>query len=253
LQSKNHIGTSGWSYRHWKSCFYTDVAQNNWLAHYASQFNSVEINASFYRLQSPETLHKWREQTPDDFRFSIKANRYLTHTKRLINPVDSVLIEKQHAQHLQPKLACVLWQLPKNLTKDISKLQHFMGALSHWQVVNHVIEFRHRSWFDDETANILTAHNTAVCVSDAADWPMWLKVTNNCIYIRLHGHTQTYASRYTTTQLKEWVKRIKNLMRQHSIQQKNVWIYFDNDAECAAVHNAIELQKLTSKLSDISS
>ena len=238
LRKQIHIGTSGWSYGHWKHCFYADVSQKRWLAHYATLFNTVEINASFYRLQSPETLQKWHDQTPDDFRFSMKANRYLTHTKRLNNPLDSVLIEKQHAQHLQSKLACVLWQLPKNFNKNIDRLQTFISALSHWNEVKHVIEFRHASWFDDETASYLAEGDIAICVSDAADWPMWFKTSDDFIYIRLHGHTQTYASRYTTSQLRKWAGRVKH--------HNNVWVYFDNDAECAAVDNAIELQKLIS-------
>ena len=215
------------------------MAKKNWLPHYATLFNTVEVNASFYRLQSPETLQKWCEQTPDDFRFSLKANRYLTHTKRLLNPLDSVLIEQQHARYLQPKLTCVLWQLPKNQTKDIHKLQNFSVALAHWDDVHHVIEFRHSSWFDDETEKLLASRNIAVCASDAADWPMWLITTSDFLYIRLHGHTRTYASHYTKPQLQQWARRAKHC--------ENVWIYFDNDAECAAIDNAIELQKLTSK------
>jgi len=243
-----HIGTSGWSYQHWKNCFYSEVAQKDWLAYYATHFNTVEINASFYRLQSAETLQKWREQTPSDFRFSLKANRYLTHTKRLNNALDSVLLEKQHAQHLHSKLAMVLWQLPKNLAKDINKLQRFLDALKHWSDIQHVIEFRHSSWFDEQTANLLSAQNHAICISDSADWPMWLNATGGCIYIRLHGHTQTYASPYSAAQLKEWMQRIRKLMKQGAIQPENIWIYFDNDAECAAVDNAIELQNLTTTL-----
>lgn len=238
MKSKIHIGTSGWSYAHWKTCFYEGVAQKNWLTHYATLFKTVEINASFYRLQSAETFQKWCDQTPDDFRFSLKANRYLTHTKRLNNPLDSVLIEKQHAQYLQPKLACVLWQLPKNQAKDMPKLQNFVAALTHWQEVFHVIEFRHESWFDDETKEILVSHNAVSCISDAADWPMWLTISNDLLYIRLHGHTQTYASKYTKSQLQQWAEHIKH--------HNNAWVYFDNDAECAAVKNAIELQKLIS-------
>jgi len=237
VKTNIHIGTSGWSYPHWKSCFYAEVTKNNWLTHYATQFNTVEINASFYRLQSPETYQKWCEQTPDDFRFSLKANRYLTHTKRLNNPIDSVLIEKQHAQHLQPKLACVLWQLPKNQSLDMFKLQCFLAALAHWKEVNHVIEFRHESWFNEKTEKLLISHNTVPCVSDAADWPIWLTISSGLLYVRLHGHTQTYSSHYTTPQLRQWAERISG--------HKNSWIYFDNDAECAAIKNAIKLQKLT--------
>lgn len=235
-----HIGTSGWSYPHWKSCFYAKVSRQDWLKYYASQFDSVEINASFYRLQSSDTFHHWVNQTPSTFRFCLKANRYLTHTKRLNNPDKSIPIEKQHAQYLQPKLAIVLWQLPKSLEKNIIKLQNFISALSQWQQVRHTIEFRHNSWFDTETADLLTASNVAACISDAADWPIWLQTTTDFVYLRLHGHTHTYRSKYSTNNLKNWAQRIS----QWGDDNKQVWVYFDNDAACAAVQNAIELQRL---------
>lgn len=235
-----YIGTSGWSYPHWISCFYGDVSRNNWLNYYASCFNSVEINASFYRLQSPDTYHHWVEQTPSAFRFCLKANRYLTHTKKLNNPEHSIPIEKQHAQHLQPKLALVLWQLPRTLAKNAEKLQNFINALSQWQEVRHTIEFRHKSWFTTEIAEMFTSNNIASCISDAADWPIWLQATTDFVYIRLHGHSHTYRSKYSTPSLKKWATRII----QWNHDNKEVWVYFDNDATCAAVENAIELQRL---------
>ena len=238
--SKLFIGTSGWSYAHWKECFYSGVPRKNRLNHYAIQFNSVEINASFYRLQTPEIFSKWHDSTPNNFYFCIKANRYLTHTKKLGNPNESIVIEKEHARHLQKKLAVVLWQLPKNRTKNLNKLITFVNSLSLWRDVRHTIEFHHPSWFEDETVQLLKKHNIAMCVSDAADWPMWVQTSANFIYVRLHGHSQTYVSPYNTSQLRQWSEHIKNWL----VEDLDVYVYFDNDAQCAAPRNALELQRL---------
>lgn len=235
-----NIGTSGWSYQHWKHCFYQGNARKDWLEFYAERFPAVEINASFYRLQTPKTLHNWYKQTPPNFKFAIKANRYLTHNKKLQDAQPSVLIEKNHTMALGEKLAVVLWQLPAGMKKDLSRLQHFIDALSQWPEVPHTLEFRHASWFDDETANCLMQAGIAVCQSDAATWPIWRQVSSNLVYIRLHGHTRTYASSYSTQELEQWAKRISNWLN----QDKNVHVYFDNDAECAAPFNALVLLEL---------
>ena len=145
LSSNSYIGTSGWKYQHWKPRFYQDIPKSRWLSYCASQFNSVEVNSTFYRLQSEKTFQRWYQETPDDFRFTIKANRYLTHTKRLRNAVDSINLEKQHAHALGDKLAVVLWQLPGNFSININRLNHFLEALKRWDSVRHTIEFRHNS------------------------------------------------------------------------------------------------------------
>ncbi|MDX1810706.1 MAG: DUF72 domain-containing protein [Gammaproteobacteria bacterium] len=234
------IGTSGWSYQHWKDSFYPHIAQKDWLGFYAEQFNSVEINGSFYRLQSPETYQHWYQATPADFRFSLKANRYLTHRKRLLEPEKSVALEKEHAQHLQNKLAVVLWQLPANFKKNIPRLKQFLLALANWPEVRHTIEFRHTSWFDDETIHLLKQHRIAICQSDAADWPLWNAVSGNVVYLRLHGHTQTYVSSYAKTSLVHWAKKIIDWQQ----QEKSIYVYFDNDAFGHAPQNAKALVHL---------
>ncbi|MGY6276557.1 DUF72 domain-containing protein [Methylomonas sp. MgM2] len=234
------IGTSGWSYAHWRDCFYRGVPRRDWLKFYAERFSALEINASFYRLQSPETYRKWYEQTPADFRFALKANRYLTHNRKLLTPEASVLIEKQHAEALGEKLAAVLWQLPGNLKKDLPRLQGFIEALQTWNEVRHALEFRHPSWFDDETADCLTQANIAVCQSDAETWPIWPRITADLVYLRLHGHARTYASSYGDLELAEWAGCIAGWLA----LGKDVHVYFDNDAECAAPFNALTLQGL---------
>ena len=191
-------------------------------------------------MQNPGTFKKWFDETPATFRFALKANRYLTHNKKLLDPLPSVLIEKNHAEALGEKLAVVLWQLPGRLKRDLGRLKNFIDALQQWHEVRHSIEFRHESWFDDETADCLAQADIAVCLSDAKSWPMWDRITANLVYIRLHGHTRTYASSYSTYELADWAQ----LVDQWSRQGKEVHVYFDNDAECAAPFNAFGLQTL---------
>ncbi|MCK9636510.1 MAG: DUF72 domain-containing protein [Methylobacter tundripaludum] len=234
------IGTSGWSYQHWHDCFYTGVARKDWLKFYAERFSAVEVNGTFYRLQSPATFKKWFDETPATFKFALKANRYLTHNKKLLDPEPSVLIEKNHAVALGEKLAVVLWQLPGLLKKDLLRLRGFIDALQQWPEVRHSIEFRHVSWFDDEVAAKLAQAEIAVCMSDAETWPMWDCVTSNLVYIRLHGHARTYASSYSNPELAYWAERITEWLN----EGREVHVYFDNDAECAAPFNALALRAM---------
>ncbi|MGZ4955309.1 MAG: DUF72 domain-containing protein [Methylobacter sp.] len=239
-----YIGTSGWSYPDWQQHFYTGIARKNWLKFYAEHFSAVEINGTFYRLQSPDTFKKWFDETPAAFRFALKANRYLTHNKKLLDPKPSVLIEKNHAKALGDKLAVVLWQLPGLLKKDPARLEQFIDALQQWPEVHHSIEFRHISWFDDQTADCLAQAEIAVCLSDAKTWPMWDCISSSLVYIRLHGHTQTYVSSYSNSELAYWAERIALWID----QGKKVHIYFDNTAECAAPFNALDLQAMLKNL-----
>lgn len=237
---KIHIGTSGWSYQHWQHTFYSGIPRKDWLKFYARHFSAVEINATFYRLQNTSTFARWHEQTPPLFRFAIKANRYLTHNRKLKDPEAPIVTEKNRASALQQKLAVVLWQLPKAWSKNISRLQAFLQALHGWREVRHCLEFRHPSWFDAETTACLAEAGIANCISDAADWPVWEQTTTDLVYIRLHGHRQTYVSSYSHEELHIWAEKI----RRWSEQGRQIHIYFDNDAQGAAPENALTLQFL---------
>lgn len=235
-----YIGTSGWNYRSWKDSFYQGAPQKTWL-HFASErFTGIEINATFYRLQDRHTFVRWHKETARDFRFAMKGNRFLTHNKKLTDPLPSLRLERERAQALGDKLAVVLWQLPRTLRKNIERLDTFANALKHWTKVRHAIEFRHTSWFDDEMVELLARHDLAVCQSDAADWPLWDVVTTDLVYIRLHGHTRTYASAYSRAQLKGWAAKIRRWLA----ERREVHVYFDNDAEGAAPFDAMKLVEL---------
>ena len=234
------VGTSGWNYEIWRDAFYHGQPRTRWLALCAQRFSAVEIDATFHRLQRRETLQRWRDETPRDFRFAIKANRYLTHNKKLLEPLPAVVLERSRAAGLGAKLSVVLWQLPHNLHRNLDKLDRFARALKRWRSVRHAIEFRHESWFDDQTAGCLQEHRIAVCQSDAADWPRWDAVTTDLVYVRLHGHAATRASAYSDADLRGWARRVRRW--QH--ERREVHVYFDNDARGYAPRNAVRLIEL---------
>jgi uncharacterized protein YecE (DUF72 family) len=236
------IGTSGWNYPAWRENFYRGVPQKLWLQFCAERFTAVEVNATFYRLQRRETFADWRARTPARFRFAIKANRYLTHNRKLIEPLPSIRIERDHAAALGDRLAAVLWQLPANFHCDLNRLERFARALRYWRKVRHAIEFRHPSWFVDDIAGCLRAHGIAVCQSDAADWPLWDAVTTDLVYVRLHGHSATYASGYAGRTLNSWARRIERWRG----EGREVHVYFDNDARGRAPIDALRLMHLLS-------
>lgn len=237
MPGKAYIGTSGWNYRTWRDDFYGDTPQKQWLAFCAERFTAIEVNGTFYRLQPKSTYKKWRDETPDEFPFAIKGHRYVTHNKKLLDSEEPVIRCRDSASPLGERVTAVVWQLPAFLKKDIERLEKFVRALRHWETTRHAVEFRHKSWFDGEVAECLSDHAVAVCMSDAPDWPMWEKVTTDFVYIRLHGHTRKYASSYTKPALRKWATRIRRWRKEN----RDVHVYFDNDAEGAAPLNALTL------------
>jgi len=231
------VGTSGWNYPAWRATFYGDCPARLWLPFCAERFSAIEVNATFYRLQTRETFVRWRRATPPGFRFAIKANRYLTHNRKLADPLPSIRLERDRARGLGDKLAAVLWQLPRNLHRDLGRLERFARALRNWRTVRHTIEFRHESWFDEQVAGCLREHGIAVCQSDASDWPMWDAVTADLVYVRLHGHTLTYASGYSAPELQRWAARVNRWLG----EGRDVHVYFDNDALGCAPTDALAL------------
>lgn len=234
------VGTSGWNYGHWKTYFYAAVKRKDWLHHYSTQFNAVEVNATFYRLQDKKTFERWYDETPDNFHFTIKGNRFITHNKKLADPLKSIALERERSLGLGEKLTAVVWQLPQTFHKNTDRLRTFSTALNCWAEVRHAIEFRHRSWFDNEVADCLSEHRIANCQSDAADWPMWSAITTDLVYVRLHGHTRTYASSYHKSTLIKRAADIHEWVRAN----RTVHIYFDNDAEGAAPKDAQRLMRI---------
>lgn len=234
------IGVSGWNYDKWREGFFQDVPKKRWLEHCAENFTGLEANGTFYRLQSEKTLKDWIERTPSGFVFAAKGHRYVTHNKKLTDPDETVVNSRDNMRPLEKKLGAVLWQLPASLTRNDHRLESFLKTLTkRWRRVRHAIEFRHHSWFDEQTAELLAQHDVANCHSDASDWPLWDAVTTDMVYIRLHGHTRTYASSYSSQLLDKWADSIGQWLD----EGKDVHAYFDNDAEGAAPYDALKLMK----------
>lgn len=241
LRGLTCIGTSGWSYAAWREEFYEGRPARQWLAFCAARFTAIEVDATFYRLQSLQTFRRWRGATPPGFRFAIKAHRYLTHDKKLKDPLGPIRLERERAAGLGDKLAVVLWQLPRNFHRNLERLAGFLRALRAWRRTRHAIEFRHASWFCDEVAGCLREHRIAVCQSHAADWPLWDTVTTDLVYVRLHGGEVTYASSYSESELRAWARKVRRWRR----EGRDVHVYFDNDAYGYAPRNALRLIRLT--------
>jgi uncharacterized protein YecE (DUF72 family) len=238
--ARAYIGTSGWVYRSWGSHFYRGKPARAWLAHASRVFDSLEINGSFYRQVTPETFGRWRDETPPDFRFSLKGHRFITHHKRLRDAAASIVRLRDPARALGDKLAVALWQLPAHLRADVARLDAFLADLRLWPEVRHSIELRHRSWFTDEVAERLAAARVAVCLGDAPDFPMWRAITTDFVYVRLHGHTRKYASSYSAASLRRWAADVGDWLE----RGLDSYLYFDNDAEGAAIRNALRLHEL---------
>jgi len=234
------IGTSGWSYRAWREHLYHGLPARAWLGHAARTFGALEIDASFYRQISAETFARWRDETPPGFVFTLKGHRFITHFKRLRDCDAPIRRLRAPALALGDKVAAVVWQLPARFEADVPRLDGFLRALRRWPEVRHAIELRHRSWFTDEVADHLAAAGVASCMGDAPDFPMWRRVTTDLVYVRLHGHTRRYASSYRRDHLAAWAADIVGWRR----AGLDVHVYFDNDAEGAAVDNAITLRRL---------
>jgi uncharacterized protein YecE (DUF72 family) len=231
-----YVGTSGWSYD-WPS-FYGDASVARRLEVYASRLPAVEINGTHYRLQRPETFRDWAARTPDDFRFVVKAHRYLTHNKKLIDPEEPISIDRDRARALGSKLGPILWQLPRNFRRDDVRLERWLRAIDRgWSDARHTLEPRHPSWMCDEVASRLEAFGVAACISDAPLWPLWERATSDFVYVRLHGHTRLYRSGYARSHLDRWARSIERWLA----QGRDVHVYFDNTAEGRAPCDAERL------------
>lgn len=237
MSAQYKIGTSGWNYKHWRDVFYPPkLSASKWLAFYSQHFETVELNATFYRLPKPETFEKWYEKTPDFFIWSVKASKYITHTKRLKDCEEPVHRFYGVAGLLKDKLGPLLLQLPPNMAFEEDRFIGFCKNLD--PSFKHVLEIRHPSWVDPIVFNILQEHNIAFCLSDTAGrYPYHEEITADFIYIRLHGSRKLYQSEYSEDELKEWGRKIRTWNRQ-------TYVYFDNDFEGFAVQNAQRLKDI---------
>jgi uncharacterized protein YecE (DUF72 family) len=232
-----HLGTSGWSYSDWRGKFYPEeMAQREWLPYYAQHFSTVEINMTFYRFPRPETLRGWLDKTPPGFALTLKANRQITHLKKIKGVKSQVRYFYFLADSLRERLGCILFQLPPSLTFDLDLLKDFLLTLS--PQYKNVIEFRHESWYREEVYELLRAHNVIFCVVSAPELPDHIVETSEISYFRFHGRIGWYKYNYSDEELEKWSEAIKKT------KAKECYIYFNNDYQAYAVWNCKKLSKL---------
>jgi uncharacterized protein YecE (DUF72 family) len=228
------VGTSGWIYPHWKGTFYpAGLAEKAFLDYYAQRFSTVEINYSFYKLPSQENFAHWAAATPSNFTFAVKASRYLTHLKKLKDPTEPLQRFFTSVAGLDGKLGPVLFQLPPHWKKNLERLAAFTAALPPGP--RYAFEFRDPSWLSDDVYTLLSAHQTALVLSDYRSLPLPLTLTTNFTYIRLHGGKN--GPGYTAEELAVWAKRV-NSYRSNGI---DVYVYFNNDPGANAPRDAQSL------------
>ncbi|HSW81773.1 MAG TPA: DUF72 domain-containing protein [Candidatus Saccharimonas sp.] len=239
------VGTSGWSYDNWVGDFYPPkIPQKDWLKLYAEQFDSVEINNTFYRLPTPDAVAQWYQQTPADFTFSVKLSRLITHSKRLKTDESAQQALDHFCQSiagLKNKLAVVLVQLPANFTANTPQLARFIPAFKttlagHKLHARIAIEFRHASWFTSATFELLRTHNVANAWISGAGMPTNFEATADFAYARFHGATQLYKSPYSQKDLQNWATKLA--------KADITFAYFNNTTASYAIANAKSLQQL---------
>ncbi|WP_348822884.1 DUF72 domain-containing protein [Flavobacterium aestuarii] len=234
-----HIGTSGWSYKHWRNKFYPqNLKIKDQFGYYAKKFTTVEINSTFYGVPSDETIINWGKKVPEDFVYVIKANRFITHLKKLRNP-DEILLPFLHKMKLLGnKLGLILFQLPPSLNADLKLLEKFLQKLPLHQ--RFAFEFRHSSWYADDVYDLLRKYNAAFCIYELAGHISPLITTADFVYLRLHGPTANkYQGSYSDEALRKWAEQCKTWLK-----SDDVFVYFDNDEEGYAAFNALQLIEL---------
>ena len=260
------IGISGWTYAPWRKTFYPEgLPHRRELAHAAGLLHTIEINGSFYALQKPSSYRRWFTDTPDDFVFSVKAPRFITHMKKL-KDVETPLANffASGVLGLEHKFGPVLWQLPPSLGFNQERLRTFFDLLPRttaeaarlaerhdermenraWtstevdRALRHVLEVRHDSFRTPEFAKLLREHDVGLVVADTAGrWPQFDEVTADLVYVRLHGDTELYVSGYSGEAIDAWAAKV----RTWAAQDHDVFVYFDNDAKVHAPFDAMTL------------
>jgi uncharacterized protein YecE (DUF72 family) len=233
------IGCSGWNYEHWRDVFYPHgLPTSRWLEHYAATFDTVEVNATFYRLPTRTATSRWAETTPAGFLFALKASRYLTHVKRLR---DLRAGWARFAERIEPiveagKLGAVLWQLPENFHRDDDRLRDALDVLP---AGRHAFEFRHASWFVSDVEKLLAEKGCALVIGDHLGRPFQThRLTTDWTFLRFH-EGRGRDGNYTPAQLQEWAQRIRGWRT-----KGDVYAYFNDDWRGYAIKEARHLREL---------
>jgi uncharacterized protein YecE (DUF72 family) len=238
------IGTSGYHYKHWLGRYYpAGTKPAEMLAHYARDFDTVELNNTFYRLPEESSFDGWKKGTPPGFLFSVKGSRFLTHMIKLKEPQRGLTNFLPRAERLRSKLGPILWQLPPGWKVNVERLEAFLAELPRRH--RYTFELRNPTWMTDDVYDVLHRYNAAYCIYELAGYRTPLEITADWTYVRLHGPTSfKYQGSYTDAQLEEWADRIRAWSR----KMKAIYVYFDNDDSAFAVRNALTLKKMLGRL-----
>lgn len=236
--SRYHIGCSGWFYWRWRGGFYPEgLPTSEWFAHYASHFETVEINASFYSWPTEATVKTWiRQAEGKQFVYTVKVCELITHIKRFEGTKTLVKDFGVIADLLGPRMGCFLFQLPPSVRYTAAGLKKILSQLDHTR--RNVVEFRHASWWNDDVYAAFRDTGTIFCSCSGPRLPDELVKTADDIYLRLHGTRQWYRHDYSEAELRVWSERIRQS------GAKRVWVYFNNDYEGYATKNAGLLSSL---------
>ena len=233
------VGTSGWTYRHWKGRFYPDsIPQKRWLEYYVGQLSSVELNSSFYRIPSQKTAQGWLDRTPDSFRFSIKMNRLITHERKLIDCEDTINWFFRDLAPLDPKIAAYLIQLPTSLQPSEELLVQFHKGLP--PDTRYVLEIRNTAAYCGIVPSVMRSLGFGFCIHDFPRLETPVVVTSDLIYLRFHGYGKRYGGSYPEGLLREWSERIRNWCAEGF----KILAYFNNDIDGFAAKNAMTLRRM---------
>ena len=236
-----HIGTSGWSYSDWRNVLYPAGVPNRlWLETYAAEFDAVEFNGSFYRWPREPAFAAYRDRLPENYQFSVKAPRGLTHARKLREPEEWIGRISRCWKELGHKAGVLIVQLPPDMERDDARLDCFLSSLP--SGIRAAVEFRHPSWETDDVYSLLERHDAAYTVMSGAHLPCNLRATASFVYLRMHGpdHEHLYAGSYSNDDLQWWAHRI----REWQLMDKGVYVYFNNDGEGHAVRNARTLRSM---------
>jgi len=234
------IGTSGYHYKHWVGTFYPPkTPASRMLAYYVRHFDTLELNNSFYRLPTIAAFESWRDATPKNFVYAVKASRFITHNKKLKDPENALDNILPRAEHLGKKLGPVLFQLPPKWKLNLERLEGLLEVLPRDH--RYAFEFRELSWMTPEVNRLLERYNAAFCIYELAGYHSPFDVTADFAYVRLHGPgAGKYQGSYSHAQLRAWAKRIQEWAK----TLKAVYVYFDNDQAGYAAQNALELKQV---------
>jgi len=234
-----YLGTSGWTYEHWKGVFYPDdVPKKLWFEYFGGRFDTVELNASFYRIPTVKATESWMKRSSDTFRFSVKMSRLITHVKKLGDCQREIDWFFSVFEPLFPKIAIFLVQLPPSLKFDLARLENFFGYLK--SNTRYAFEFRNTSWYRDETYELLKKYGYSFCIHDMGGLATERIVSSESIYIRFHGFDSRYGGDYPDNILEEWAAWI----RRQTEDGKKIFGYFNNDIGGFAAKNCLTLRSM---------